>query len=160
MYFSYSVKEKKAVGIVRYDGQADTKKVVIETEHGPIQYLHFKVGGKQAPYPGFNGQIANPSLKLGAGAFVEDYPKWVAHLQNRIPHPPPDSVKFAQEEIVPGEPVSVAPKDEHVPHVPEISKLQSEYSVSAWLRWEATNEKPWYTVWRHTINEKGVNRNS
>jgi hypothetical protein len=162
IYFSYSAKTKRVVGLIRFDGDADTKRFEIETDHGKVEYLHWKVGGKQAPYPGFNGQIANAALKVGPGGFIEDYARWSLHLQNRIPHPPPDALKFTQVEIVGADEVTSVPKEGDAdPHTVETeSKFATEYSVSAWARWEPTKATPWFIVWRHTINPSGVNRNA
>jgi hypothetical protein len=116
------------------------------------------IGGKQHPYPGFNGQIANIAIKLGPGAFVFDYNQWKKHLLNRCPAPIMKNLKLRSKVI---KPQTIVPNEGEA-EVIEIkeSLFATEYSVSGWAKWTPTKIPPWYIVWRLTSLEKGVNKNS
>lgn len=43
------------MGLIRYDGDAETKRFEQATNHGKVTYLNVIIGGEQKPYPGFNG---------------------------------------------------------------------------------------------------------
>ena len=55
IYYSYSTKEKRAVGFINF-GDDVYKKIVHNVVHPKITYLKLTIGGKDDDrYPGFNG---------------------------------------------------------------------------------------------------------
>lgn len=93
-----------------------------------------RIGGKQAPYPGFNGQIANIAVKFGPGAFVNDYNSMMKHLHNRCPHPLADDDSFRRIEVVKDEPVTLPQEENIVKEIQKESKFAHEYSVVMWAK--------------------------
>lgn len=87
---------------MKYDGNDEIFKRDFKCNHGAITYLKFIVGGASPPYQGFNGQIANTAIKFGQGAYIDDYSKWLRHLNNRIPRPPADDNSLKSVDILKG----------------------------------------------------------
>lgn len=70
LYFSYSGRLKKAVGLAKFGASGKVAQVTMDVTHDIPTYLRLVVGGKQFSYPGFNGQFTNPVFKIGDGAYV------------------------------------------------------------------------------------------
>lgn len=75
-------------------------------------------------------------LKLGPGSFANNYENWKKHLDNRVPHPLPDDGKFKQVVIADKFTKLTADGTAKVVEIIEESKFASEYSVSAWIRFD------------------------
>ncbi|CAK56140.1 unnamed protein product (macronuclear) [Paramecium tetraurelia] len=161
LYFSYSLEDQLAVGILKFDNNEEVFHIPMKCNHGKVDYLKFTLGS--APphfYPRFNGQFANYAVKLGPGAFVKNYESKKKYLLNRIPHPAVDDNKFKQFKVVEGQKQFKGDsQDEVIVEVPnDFSKFATEYSISGWLRWDnPALGAPWYNVFRLSLYNGDLN---
>ncbi|CAD8140693.1 unnamed protein product [Paramecium octaurelia] len=161
LYFSYSLEDQLAVGILKFDGIDEVFHTSMKCNHGKISYLRFTLGS--APphfYPRFNGQIANYAIKLGKTGFVRNYDALKKYLVNRIPHPALEdkalkTLKHLEEE----KSYKGDSQDELVVEVPnDLTKFATEYSVSGWLRWDQPPiGAPWFNVFRLSLYSTEAN---
>lgn len=118
------------------------------------------VGGKDANYPSFQGQVAGVNFRVGEDSVISSLAEYEEFVHSCNP-PPVDSCER---------------KTASLPHIEYFGKdtafdhnnaLQTEdvifaqeYSVSGWFKWVHPSEQNiWHTAFRLTINPQSVNEN-
>ncbi|CAD8123997.1 unnamed protein product [Paramecium sonneborni] len=159
-YIHFSYKQGQAVGIVRVADK--TSFTVIDAKHDQPKFLRLIVGGSDLKqYPGFNGQISSPILKLGAGSFVnteDDFNKFVLACN---PRPEPDCKGKSESKLIEGIKKYESTQPEFYEHVrDEKQPFPTMYGIGGWYKWEPTKQEPWHLAFRITINDQKSNKNA
>lgn len=73
VYYSYSMKQQRAVGFIKYTNEEKVRRIQFDVEHPYTQQLKFVLGGRDLnKYPAFNGVFAQIIYSVENGAFISD----------------------------------------------------------------------------------------
>lgn len=158
VYFSYSGAQKKAVGIVQFEGQ-QPEVVEINAVHLPAQFIKFKIGGSDNGVKSFQGEFASYQGVMGEQGVIRNLDQFEQLI--KVCNPPPEDQCNERQtyQVVDQNKLTVDVKDFDGSSV-QVHQLASEYAVGGWFKWvQPQDQSTWHSAFRLTINNQDNNHN-